>query len=105
MILKEEKKMKKRTMLVAGLGAAGALFLSVNAWTASAAPASTPAPDRYMQFIDENDNGVCDNKENGTYVQQPNYVKEGNADGNGICRWCDQHHAHHQGHRYQGRHH
>ena len=53
--------MKKRTMLVAGLGAAGALFLSVNAWTASAAPASTPAPDRYMQFIDENDNGVCDN--------------------------------------------
>lgn len=54
----------------------GALFLSVNAWTASAAPASTPAPDRYMQFIDENDNRVCDNKENGTYVQQPNCVKE-----------------------------
>ena len=40
MILKEEKKMKKRTMLVAGLGAAGALFLSVHAWTASAAPAA-----------------------------------------------------------------
>ena len=77
--------MKKRTMLVAGLGAAGALFLSVHAWTASAAPVSTPVPDRCMSFIDENDNGVCDNKENGTYAQQPNCVKEGNADGNGIC--------------------
>ena len=97
--------MKKRTMLVAGLGAAGALFLSVHAWTASAAPVTSPVPDRCMSFIDENYNGVCDNKENGTYAQQPNCVKEGNADGNGICSWCDQHHAHHQGHRYQGRHH
>lgn len=97
--------MKKRTMLVAGLGAAGALFLSVQAWTASAAPVTTPVSDRCMQFIDENDNGVCDNKENGTYAQQTNCMKEGNADGNGTGSWCDHHHAHHQGHRYQGRHH
>ena len=43
--------MKKRTMLVAGLGAAGALFLSVQAWTASAAPVTTPVSDRCMSFI------------------------------------------------------
>ena len=69
--------MKKRTMLVAGLGAAGALFLSVHAWTASAAPVTTPVPNRCMSFIDEMTTEYVIIRKTGRMLSSPIALKGG----------------------------